>query len=42
LTQRGFNWRTFLREGASEQALLATGDGLAEQVIRRKHERADG
>lgn len=39
LTRHGFVWRDFLTNGATEAELLETGDGLAEQVIERKHAR---
>lgn len=42
LTVHGFDWRKFVADGASEADLLATGDAMAEQVIRRKHERSYG
>lgn len=37
--RHGFNFRQFLKDGASEAELLATGDGLAQQVIDRKRAR---
>ncbi len=37
LELHGFNVKTFLRDGATENELLATGDALAVQVIQRKH-----
>lgn len=39
LTSHGFVWRDFLKHGATEADLLATGDGLAAQVIERKRAR---
>lgn len=38
------DFREFLKNGLDSEVLLATGDGLAEQVIQRKIERetADG
>lgn len=30
---RGFNWRDFVANGIEAEALLATGDGLAERVV---------
>ena len=39
LTRHGFDWRTFMRQGATEAELLATGDALAVQVIERKRAR---
>lgn len=35
----GLDFPKFLREGMSEGELLATGDALAAEVIRKKHER---
>lgn len=37
--QHNIDFRRFLREGATEEELLATGDALAEQVIERKRAR---
>jgi len=36
LQHHGFDWRAFVRDGATEEDLLATGDALAAQVIQRK------
>lgn len=35
----GFDFKAFIRDGIDSEALLATGDALAEQVIARKQER---
>ena len=42
LQRHGFDFRAFLRDGATEAELLATGDALAVQVINRKRERTGG
>lgn len=44
LRRHGFEWRQFLRDGATEADLLATGDDLARRVIDHKHknETTDG
>jgi len=39
LTLHGFEWRTFLKEGASEADILATGDAYAERVVAMKQAR---
>jgi hypothetical protein len=38
----GLDFRAFLRDGISARRVLAIGDGLAEQVIRRTLERQNG
>jgi hypothetical protein len=38
----GLDFRAFLREGIPAARVLAIGDGLAEQVIRRTLERQNG
>lgn len=38
-TLHGLDFKRFLREGATEEELLATGDVLATQVIERKKAR---
>jgi hypothetical protein len=35
----GFDFRAFVRDGLSEETLLATGDAMAIRVIRMKKER---
>ena len=35
----GLNFATFLREGISVDEFLATGDQLAQDVVKRKRER---
>lgn len=37
--RHNLDFRVFLRDGATEAELLATGDALAEQVIERKKAR---
>jgi arsenate reductase-like glutaredoxin family protein len=37
--RHGFDFRAFLKDGISEEELLATGDALAVQVIEHKRER---
>lgn len=34
--QHGFDWKAFVRDGLTEDELLATGDALAERVVARK------
>lgn len=38
----GLDFRGFLRDGIPARQVLAIGDGLAEQVIRRTLERQNG
>jgi hypothetical protein len=38
----GLNFRRFLAEGMTEAELLATGDAIAEQVVRARRDRARG
>lgn len=40
--QHGLSFAEFLRDGADAEVLLATGDALAERVVTRARERADG
>lgn len=37
--RHGFDFRTFLKDGISEDEFLATGDSLAAEVIKHKRER---
>lgn len=37
--RHGLDFRAFLKDGASEEELLATGDALAVEVIKHKRER---
>ena len=37
--QHGFNFKDFLKNGIDVETFLATGDGQAQQVVDRKHER---
>lgn len=39
LARHNLDWNRFLTEGLPEEDLLATGDAMAEQVVRVAHER---
>ena len=39
---RGWDWAAFVREGIDSDTLLATGDGLAEAVVRAAQEAEHG
>lgn len=36
---QGFDFRAFLKDGIGEEAMLATGDARAAQVVERAHAR---
>jgi len=40
--QHNFDFRDFLKNGIEAEKVLATGDGLARQVVNRKLEREGG
>lgn len=39
---RGLDFRAFLRDGITVELFLATGDGMAAEVVRRTRERKHG